>query len=48
MDGDVSCLGKREAFLLTVVGDVEVGAQGEDPPAPSAFLAPGTYSVARP
>ena len=30
-DGDVSSLDERGAFLLIGVGDVEVGAQGEDP-----------------
>ena len=31
MDGDVHSLGEHEAFLLTGVGNIEVGAQGEDP-----------------
>ena len=31
MDGDVSSLGECDAFLLARVGDVKVGAQGEDP-----------------
>ena len=48
MDGDVSSLGEHEAFLLTGVGDVEVGAQGKDPPPPSTSSIPGTCSVAWP
>ena len=29
-DGDFSSLGDRDAFLLIGVGNIEVGAQGED------------------
>jgi hypothetical protein len=30
-DGDVDSLSEHEALLLVVVGDIEVGAQGDDP-----------------